>query len=118
MSDTETQELTFSFISPVYNEQEGLETFYHRLTAVADKLGEPYEIIFVNDGSTDDSAGVIHRLSLNDPRVKTVEFSRNFGHQAALTAGYDFAQGRAVICMDSDCQHPPELIPDLVARWR
>ena len=118
MSDTETQELTFSFVSPVYNEQEGLETFYHRLVAVADKLGEPYEIIFVNDGSTDDSAGVIHRLSLNDPHVKTVEFSRNFGHQAALTAGYDFAEGKAVICLDSDCQHPPELIPDMVARWR
>jgi dolichol-phosphate mannosyltransferase len=118
MSDTETQELTFSFISPVYNEQEGLETFYHRLVAVADKLGEPYEIIFVNDGSSDDSAGVIHRLSLNDPHVKTVEFSRNFGHQAALTAGYDFAEGKAVICLDADCQHPPELIPDMVARWR
>ncbi len=118
MSDTETQELTFSFISPVYNEQEGLEAFYHRLAAVADKFGEPYEIIFVNDGSTYDSAGVIHRLSLNDPHVKTVEFSRNFGHQAAMTAGYDFAEGRAVICLDSDCQHPPELIPDMVARWR
>jgi dolichol-phosphate mannosyltransferase len=118
MNDTETQELTFSFVAPVFNEQEGLETFYHRLVAVADKLGEPYEIIFVNDGSSDDSAGVIHRLSLNDPHVKTVEFSRNFGHQAALTAGYDFAGGKAVISLDSDCQHPPELIPDLVARWR
>ena len=82
MSDAEAQQLTFSFVSPVYNEQEGLETFYHRLSAVAEKLGEPYEIIFVNDGSTDDTAGAIDRISLNDPHVKCIEFSRNFGHQA------------------------------------
>jgi dolichol-phosphate mannosyltransferase len=116
--DSNSQEITFSFVSPVYNEQEGLETFYKRLSAVAAKLGEPYEIIFVNDGSTDDTAGVITRLMAADSRVKYVEFSRNFGHQIAVTAGYDFANGRAVISLDSDCQHPPELIPELVARWR
>lgn len=117
MSESEKHEITFSFVSPVYNEQEGLETFYKRLSAVAIRLGEPYEIIFVNDGSTDDSMGVIHKLMAGDSHVKYVDFSRNFGHQMAVTAGYDYANGKAVISMDSDCQHPPELIPDLVAKW-
>jgi dolichol-phosphate mannosyltransferase len=111
-------DITFSFVVPAFNEQEGLEHFYGRLKVVADQLGEPYEIIFVNDGSTDDTATAIRRLGEMDPRVKCVEFSRNFGHQAAVTAGYDFAKGKAVISLDSDCQHPPELIPELVARWR
>jgi dolichol-phosphate mannosyltransferase len=112
------KEVTFSFIVPVYNEQDGVERFYSRLFAVAQKLGEPYEVIFINDGSTDDTAGVLHRLALADDHVRVVEFSRNYGHQAALTAGYDFAGGRAVVSLDGDGQHPPELIPDLVARWR
>lgn len=117
--DTKTPpDITFSFVVPAFNEQEGLEHFYGRLKVVADQLGEPYEIIFINDGSTDDTATVIRRLREMDPRVKCVEFSRNFGHQVAVTAGYDFAQGKAVISLDADCQHPPELIPELVVRWR
>jgi len=111
-------DITFSFVVPAFNEQEGLEHFYGRLKVVADQLGEPYEIIFVNDGSTDDTATVIRHLREMDGRVKCVEFSRNFGHQVAITAGYDFAQGKAVISLDGDCQHPPELIPEMVARWR
>jgi len=111
-------DITFSFVVPAFNEQEGMEHFYGRLKVVADQLGEPYEIIFVNDGSTDDTATVIRHLREMDGRVKCVEFSRNFGHQVAITAGYDFAQGKAVISLDGDCQHPPELIPELVARWR
>ena len=111
-------DITFSFVVPAFNEQEGLEHLYGRLKVVADQLCEPYEIIFVNDGSTDDTATVIRRLREMDGHVKCVEFSRNFGHQAAITAGYDFAKGKAVISLDSDCQHPPELIPELVARWR
>jgi len=111
-------EITFSFISPVYNEQDGLENFYQRLSAVAKDLGEPYEIIFINDGSTDGTDEILGRLSTDDACVKVVEFSRNFGHQVAVTAGYDHACGRAVICLDADCQHPPEVIPDLVGRWR
>jgi len=117
-SVADSSETTFSFIVPVHNEQEGLENFHGRLKAVADKLGEPYEIIFVNDGSQDATAQILRRLADADPRVRAVEFSRNFGHQVAVTAGYDFAVGKAVISLDSDCQHPPELIPDLVARWR
>jgi len=92
--------------------------FHNRLTAVAAKLGEPYEVIYVNDGSADESAAVVRRIQAADKNVKYVEFSRNFGHQIAVTAGYDYASGRAVISLDSDCQHPPELITDLVARWR
>jgi glycosyltransferase involved in cell wall biosynthesis len=111
-------DITFSFVVPAFNEQEGLEHFYGRLKVVADQLGEPYEILFVNDGSTDDTATVIRHLREMDGHVKCVEFSRNFGHQVAITAGYDFAQGKAVISLDSDCQHPPEMIPELVARWR
>jgi dolichol-phosphate mannosyltransferase len=111
-------DITVSFVVPAFNEQEGLEHFYGRLKVVADQLGEPYEIIFVNDGSTDDTATIIRHLREMDPRVKCVEFSRNFGHQVAVTAGYDFARGKAVISLDGDCQHPPELIPELIARWR
>ncbi len=118
MESNEQSDITFSFVVPAFNEQEGLEHFYGRLKVVADQLDESYEIVFVNDGSTDDTATVIRRLREMDPRVKCVEFSRNFGHQVAVTAGYDFAQGKAVISLDADCQHPPELIPDLVARWR
>jgi len=114
----QADDITFSFICPVYNEQEGLEHFYNRLKAVADSLGEPYEIIFTNDGSSDGTDGVLERLAQADEHVKAVEFSRNFGHQVAVTAGYDFARGKAVISLDADCQHPPEMIPQLVARWR
>ena len=110
--------VTFSFICPVHNEEAGLERFHGRLSAVARSLNEPYEILFVNDGSSDRSDEVIRRLTVTDPHVRYVEFSRNFGHQAAVTAGYDYARGRAVISLDSDCQHPPELIPQMVALWR
>jgi dolichol-phosphate mannosyltransferase len=112
------EDITFSFVAPVFNEEAGLEHFYGRLKVVADELRQPYEILFVNDGSTDDSAGLIRRLAEVDRHVKAVELSRNFGHQVAVTAGYDYARGRAVISLDADCQHPPELIPEMVARWR
>ncbi|MCL2700619.1 MAG: glycosyltransferase family 2 protein [Phycisphaerae bacterium] len=118
MSATENRDVTFSFICPVYNEQDGLEAFHRRLTAAAVKLGEPYEVIYVNDGSTDESAAVVRRVGADDPNVKYVEFSRNFGHQIAVTAGYDYARGRAVISLDSNGLQPPEMITDLVARWR
>lgn len=117
MSD-KPQEITLSIVVPVYNEQDGLEAFYGRLKAVAENLGGSYEILFINDGSTDNTGAILRRLNRDDPCVKIVEFSRNFGHQAAITAGYDLATGKAVITLDGDCQHPPEIIPDLVARWR
>lgn len=114
----EIPDITFSFVAPVYNEQDGLETFYKRLSDVAVKLGEPYEIIFVDDGSRDDTPSLLRGFVERDTNVRVVELSRNFGHQAALTAGYDIACGRAVVSLDSDCQHTPELIPEMVSRWR
>lgn len=110
--------VTFSFIAPVHNETEVLPSFYSQLRAEADKLGEPYEVIFVDDGSTDDSLEVVQRLREDNDRVKYVSFSRNFGHQEALTAGYDYATGAAVITLDADGQHPPDVIGELVAKWR
>jgi polyisoprenyl-phosphate glycosyltransferase len=118
MKDRQEDRPTFSFVSPVYNEDEGLDRFYRRLKDVADQLGEPYEIVFVNDGSEDGSEALLGRLAAADPRVRVVEFSRNFGHQAAVTAGYDHASGKAVISLDADCQHPPEMIPEMIRLWR
>jgi dolichol-phosphate mannosyltransferase len=110
--------VTFSFVAPVFNEAESLPSFYHQLCETADALGQPYEIIFVNDGSTDNSLEVIQSLRSTDERVRYVDLSRNFGQQEALTAGYDYASGQAVITLDADGQHPPRLIEELVARWR
>jgi polyisoprenyl-phosphate glycosyltransferase len=107
-----------SIVVPVYNEAECLPEFHRRLTAVLHKLNLAYEIIFIDDGSSDGSLELISRLRETDPRIKALSFSRNFGHMAALSAGLDIAAGRAVITLDADLQHPPELIPELVARWR
>jgi dolichol-phosphate mannosyltransferase len=81
-------------------------------------LGEPFELVLVNDGSRDGSYRVMRELHMRDPRVRVVDFSRNFGHQVAISAGLDHARGAAVIILDSDLQDPPEVIPELVARWR
>jgi dolichol-phosphate mannosyltransferase len=114
----ESSGVTFSFVAPVYNEEACLAEFHARLREVAERLGEPYEIIFVNDGSADGSLEVIRDLAKSDQHVKYVDLSRNFGHQEALTAGYDFARGQAVVTIDADCQHPPDMIPTLVDKWR
>lgn len=111
-------DVAFSYVVPVYNEQEGLEHFYKRLVSVAREIDEDFEILFVNDGSTDETDSILRRLASRDPHVRAVELSRNFGHQVALTAGYDLARGHAVVTLDGDCQHPPEVIPQMVARWR
>jgi polyisoprenyl-phosphate glycosyltransferase len=110
--------LTFSVVAPVYNEAETLPRFYTRVVAVMEELGEPFELVFVNDGSTDSSYAVMRGLVARDPRVRLVDFSRNFGHQVAISAGLDYARGQAVIILDSDLQDPPEVIPKLVACWR
>jgi polyisoprenyl-phosphate glycosyltransferase len=109
---------TFSIVLPVMNEEELLPELHRRLAAVADGLDGEAEIIFVDDGSTDRSREVLKELRGRDPRVKLAFLSRNFGHQLAITAGLDLASGDAVVIMDSDLQDPPELIPELVARWR
>jgi len=107
-----------SIVVPVYNEEESLPEFHRRLTQVLKTLNLTYEILFVDDGSSDQTAQLIASLNSSDRRVKGISFSRNFGHMAALSAGLDLAGGRAVITMDGDLQHPPELIPALVAKWK
>jgi len=108
----------YSVIAPVFNEKETLPPFYERLLPVMDALAEPFEIIFVNDGSHDGSYEVLRQLHKRDSRVHVLDFSRNFGHQIAISAGLDHARGAAVIILDSDLQDPPEVIPELVARWK
>jgi dolichol-phosphate mannosyltransferase len=108
----------FTVIAPVYNEVETLPRFYERVVAAMERLGEPFEVVLVNDGSADGSDGVLRRLYERDPRVRVVALSRNFGHQMALSAGLAYARGHAVVLMDADLQDPPEIIPALVAKWR
>ncbi|MGH2441757.1 MAG: glycosyltransferase family 2 protein [Chloroflexota bacterium] len=108
----------YSVIAPVCNEDETLPRFYERITAVMEKLGEPYEVVLINDGSTDRSYEVMRGLHARDARVKVIDFSRNFGHQIAISAGLDRAAGQVVVIIDSDLQDPPEVIPELIARWK
>jgi dolichol-phosphate mannosyltransferase len=112
------REIRFSVAVPVYNEVESLPVLYRRVRQVMDELGEPWELILVDDGSTDGSTDLILKLVEEDPRVVPVIFARNFGHQVAITAGLDYSRGEAVIIMDADLQDPPEVIPDLVEKWR
>jgi dolichol-phosphate mannosyltransferase len=109
---------SFSVVVPIFNEEEVLSPFYERLKNVMNSLNEDYEIIFVNDGSTDHSMEELQKLSQSDPNVKIIEFSRNFGHQIAITAGLDHTNGQAIIIMDGDLQHPPEVIPKLIQKWK
>ncbi len=111
-------DITYSIIAPIYNELENLPELYRRIKTVMDALGEPWELIPVDDGSTDESTALIAQLAQSDPCVRPVIFSRNFGHQIAITAGWDHARGQAVIIIDADLQDPPEVIPDLIQKWR
>lgn len=110
--------LTFSIVAPVYNEAEAVPELYRRVRETMDGLGEPWELILVDDGSTDGSADQMRQLAQSDQKVRPVIFSRNFGHQIAVTAGLDYSRGRAVVIIDADLQDPPEVIPDLAAKWR
>jgi dolichol-phosphate mannosyltransferase len=108
----------YSFVVPVYNERDTLPELHSRLSAVADTLDGPSEILFVDDCSHDGSIDLLVELQARDPRCKVLRLARNFGHQIAITAGLDHALGEAVIVMDADLQDPPEVVPDLIARWR
>lgn len=110
--------VTFSVVVPVYNEVESLPELYRRVKAVMDGLGKTWELVLVDDGSTDGSTEVMRQLAQADERVRPVIFARNFGHQIAVTAGLDYARGQAIIIIDADLQDPPEVIPQLVERWR
>lgn len=107
-----------SVVLPVFTEEANLPELHRRLLAAVGGLGPRFELIYVDDGSSDRSLEVLRGLAGADPRVGVLALSRNFGHQVALTAGLDHARGDAVVLMDSDLQDPPELIPELVARWR
>ncbi len=109
---------TFSVVAPVFNEEALIEEFCRRCVAALEALGEPFELVLVNDGSRDRSPQLLRALHERDPRIKVLNFSRNFGHQLAITAGADYAQGKAVVVIDSDLQDPPEVIPQLIAKWR
>jgi dolichol-phosphate mannosyltransferase len=108
---------TFSVVGPVYDEVETLRDFYDRVHAAMDAIGEPWELVLVDDGSTDGSSDVIRDLAFEDIRVRPVLFSRNFGHQIAVTAGMDYSRGKAVVIIDTDLQDPPELISELAEKW-
>jgi len=107
-----------SIIIPVYNESKNILVIYSRLKEILNKLELMWEIIFVNDGSNDDSVFIIRDLSKRDSNIKLISLTRNFGQQAALTAGMDFAEGNAVITMDCDLQDPPEIIPEMIKNWK
>lgn len=106
-----------SLILPIYNEEKSIRELYERSVATLKPLGT-YEIIFVNDGSSDDSIRELMKTSARDHNVKIIDFSRNFGHQIAITAGLDYARGSAVVIMDSDLQDTPETIKPMVEKWK
>lgn len=111
-------ETKYSIVVPVFNEAESLPELYRRMCTVMDGLDGTCELILVNDGSQDGTPQLLRALQTADARVRVLEFSRNFGHQMAITAGLDYAGGSAVIIIDADLQDPPEAIPQLVAEWQ
>jgi dolichol-phosphate mannosyltransferase len=105
-------------IAPIFNELENLPLLYARVKEVMDSTGEAWELILVDDGSSDGSTDLMRKLAEQDDRVRPVIFARNFGHQIAVTAGMDYSRGQAVTIIDADLQDPPEVILDLIAKWR
>jgi len=108
---------SLSVVVPMYNEGESLGVFFARIRAILKEITEDFEILCVNDGSTDDTLEHLRDFAQADPRIKVLSLTRNFGKEAALTAGLDYASGDAVIPMDADLQDPPELIPRMVEKW-
>lgn len=113
-----TEQPLFSIVAPVYNEVGGVREFYRRTRDVMESTGEDWELVLVDDGSQDGSTEIIRQLAAEDAHVRPVIFARNFGHQIAVTAGLDYCRGKAVTIIDSDLQDPPEVILDLIAKWR
>jgi dolichol-phosphate mannosyltransferase len=110
--------VTISIVAPIYNEVENLPELVRRVGAVMNASRESWELLLVDDGSSDGSTEAIRDLAKQDRHIRPLIFARNFGHQVAITAGWDHARGEAVVIIDADLQDPPEVIPDLIARWR
>ncbi|WP_155270435.1 glycosyltransferase family 2 protein [Acidithiobacillus thiooxidans] len=110
--------MTVSIIVPCHNESGNLKILYERVSGIMDACGEPWGMVCVNDGSIDDTLLQLIELHQQDSRIQVIDLSRNFGKEAALTAGLDAARGDAAIPLDADLQDPPELIPELLAQWR
>src|SRR3989304_4102601 len=111
-------EPVYSIVAPNYNEAGSIQEFYRRIYSTMESLGEAWEMVWVDDGSTDGSTDTIRELACQDQHVRPVIFARNFGHQLAVTAGLDYARGDAVVIIDADLQDPPELIPEMLAKWK
>lgn len=107
-----------SIVVPMFNEEAVVSETYRRLTEVMGKTEFSYEIVFVNDGSSDNTSVLLNEVCDHDKRVKLLDFSRNFGHQIAITAGMDYSSGRCVVVIDGDLQDPPELIPVMIEKWK
>ena len=118
MTDREPRPPELSVVIPAFNEEENVVPMYERLMAALDGVVDGLEILFVDDGSSDRTWERVIEASERDGRVRGLRFARNFGHQAALTAGIDRARGSAVVIIDGDLQDPPEVIPEMVERWR
>ncbi len=110
--------IIYSIVAPIYNEIENLPELYRRVREVMASSSETWELVLVDDGSTDGSTDKIRELADSDKRVRPVIFARNFGHQIAVTAGLDYARGDAIVIIDADLQDPPEVILELAAKWR
>jgi len=111
-------EIVYSIVAPIYNEIENISELYRRIKEVMDSTGEAWELVLVDDGSTDGSTDKIRELAEQDKTVRPVIFARNFGHQIAITAGWDYARGDAVVIIDADLQDPPEMILELAKKWK
>jgi dolichol-phosphate mannosyltransferase len=108
----------YSIVAPIYNEEGNIDLLYERISEVMDSTGETWELILVNDGSRDKSPEMMDELAERDPRIKVIHFARNFGHQTAVTAGIDHSMGDATVLIDADLQDPPELILEMIERWK
>lgn len=108
----------YSIVAPIYNEEGNIQLLYDRISAVMESTGESWELVTINDGSRDRSLELLQELHMKDPRVKVLNFARNFGHQIAVTAGLDHTSGDAVVVIDADLQDPPEMILEMIERWK
>lgn len=110
--------IRYSIVAPCYNEEGNMHELHRRISEVMDQTGEPWELVLINDGSRDHTRELMQELHKRDERVHYIDFARNFGHQLAVTAGMDYAQGEAIILIDADLQDPPELILEMIQKWK